>query len=173
MHCLLVIILFNRMMSDLNYNHLRYFWAVARDGNLTRTAEGLNVSQSALSVQIKKLEDRLGHALFERRGRQLHLTEAGRITLDHADTIFATGHELLGTLRETGVARQAVRIGALATFRKDIDQVVRLAGDHLASVPMTARAAELYRDAAAHPDVGVDADVSRIIRMFSVPDSAR
>lgn len=119
MHCLLVIILFNRMMYDLNYNHLRYFWAVARDGNLTRTAEALNVSQSALSVQIKKLEDRLGHALFERRGRQLHLTEAGRITLDHADTIFATGHELLGTLRETGVARQAVRIGALATLSRN------------------------------------------------------
>lgn len=58
------------------------------------------------------------------------------------------------------------RIGALATFRKDVDQVVRLAAEHGASVPMTARAAELYRDAAAHSQVGVDADVSRIIRMF-------
>jgi len=72
-------------MSELNYNHLRYFWAVAHDGNLTRTAERLNLSQSALSVQIRKLEDRLGQTLFERRGRQLHLTEAGRIALDHAD----------------------------------------------------------------------------------------
>lgn len=106
-------------MIDLNYNHLRYFWAVAHDGNLTRTAAALNVSQSALSVQIKKLEDRLGHELFERRGRQLHLTEAGQITLDHADSIFATGHELVGTLRETGAARQAVRIGALATLSRN------------------------------------------------------
>ncbi|MFT6568840.1 MAG: LysR family transcriptional activator of nhaA, partial [Sphingomonas echinoides] len=88
-------------MADLNYNHLRYFWAVAQDGNLTRTAERLNVSQSALSVQIGKLENQLGHQLFERRARQLHLTEAGRIALDHADAIFATGAELLGTLRET------------------------------------------------------------------------
>ena len=119
MHCLFVIILFNRIMSDLNYNHLRYFWAVAHDGNLTRTASTLNVSQSALSVQIKKLEDRLGHALFERRGRQLHLTEAGRITLEHADSIFATGNELLGTLRETGNVQQAVRIGALATLSRN------------------------------------------------------
>lgn len=103
----------------LNYNHLRYFWAVARDGNLTRTAARLNVSQSALSVQIGKLEDRLGHALFERRGRQLHLTEAGRIALDHAETIFATGDELLGTLRQTGAVRQAVRIGALATLSRN------------------------------------------------------
>lgn len=106
-------------MAEFNYNHLRYFWAVAQDGNLTRTAEKLNVSQSALSVQIRKLEDRLGHALFERRGRQLHLTEAGRITLDHAEAIFATGEELLGTLRETGAARQAIRIGALATLSRN------------------------------------------------------
>lgn len=106
-------------MAELNYNHLRYFWAVAQDGNLTRTAERLNVSQSALSVQIRKLEDRLGHPLFERRGRQLQLTEAGRIARDYADAIFATGDELLGTLRETGKARQVVRIGALATLSRN------------------------------------------------------
>jgi len=129
-------------MADLNYNHLRYFWAVALDGNLTRTAARLNVSQSALSVQIRKLEDRLGHALFERRGRQLHLTEAGRIAFDHAQAIFATGDELIGTLRTTGHARQAIRVGALATLsrnfqidfvrpllgRNDVDLILRSAG---------------------------------------------
>jgi len=107
------------IMADLNYHHLRYFWAVAHDGNLTRAAERLNLSQSAVSVQIQKLEDSLGHALFERRGRQLHLTEAGRIALDHADAIFASGQELLGTLREQGRARQAIRIGALATLSRN------------------------------------------------------
>lgn len=106
-------------MADMNYNHLRYFWAVAHDGNLTRTAERLNLSQSALSVQIKKLEEWLGHSLFERRGRQLHLTEAGRIALDHADAIFSTGKELLSTLRETGNSREALRIGALATLSRN------------------------------------------------------
>lgn len=60
-------------------------------------------------------------------------------------------------------------IGALATFRKDIDQVVRLAAEYGAAIPMTARAAELYRDAASHPAVGADADVSRIIRMLESP----
>jgi len=106
-------------MSALNYNHLRYFWAVAHDGNLTRTAGRLNLTQSALSVQIRKLESSLGHPLFERRGRQLHLTEAGRIALDHADAIFATGDEMLGTLREAGAARQALRLGALATLSRN------------------------------------------------------
>lgn len=103
----------------LNYHHLRYFWAVAHDGNLTRTAQRLNLSQSALSVQIKHLEERLGHALFERRGRQLHLTEAGRITLDHADAIFARGQELVASLQETGRTRQALRVGALATLSRN------------------------------------------------------
>lgn len=126
-------------MAELNYNHLRYFWAVARDGNLTRTATRLNVAQSALSVQIAKLEHQLGHPLFERRGRQLQLTEAGRIALDHADAIFVTGEELLDTLREAGRSRQVVRIGSLATLsrnfqisflrpllgRNDIDIVLR------------------------------------------------
>jgi LysR family transcriptional activator of nhaA len=106
-------------MADLNFNHLRYFWAVALDGNLTRTADRLNVSQSALSTQIRKLEQRLGVDLFERRSKGLHLTEAGRIALDHADAIFAAGRDLLGTLRQTGAARYAVRIGALATLSRN------------------------------------------------------
>lgn len=106
-------------MAELNYHHLRYFWAVAHDGNLTRTAERLNVSQSALSIQIKQLEERLGHTLFERRGRQLVLTEAGRLTLDHADAIFSAGEELLANLRSSARPRQALRIGALATLSRN------------------------------------------------------
>lgn len=106
-------------MSRLNYHHLRYFRAVAHDGNLTRAAERLNLSQSALSVQIRQLEERIGHDLFERRGRQLELTEAGRIALDYADVIFATGEEMLGTLRGAGATRKVVRIGAMATLSRN------------------------------------------------------
>jgi len=106
-------------MAGINYNHLRYFWAVAHDGNLTRTAARLNLSQSALSVQIRKLEERLGHALFERHGRQLHLTEAGRIALDHADAIFAAGEHLVGTLAGAGHTQQILRVGARATLSRN------------------------------------------------------
>ncbi|MCA3649151.1 MAG: LysR family transcriptional regulator, partial [Methylobacterium sp.] len=49
---------------DLNYHHLRYFQVVAHEGNLTRAAERLNVAQSALSSQIRQLEQRLGQQLF-------------------------------------------------------------------------------------------------------------
>ncbi len=106
-------------MANLNYHHLHLFRAVAHDGNLTRTAERLNLSQSAISVQIRKLEERLGHPLFDRRGRQLHLTEAGRIALDHADAIFAVGDELVGTLRDAGRGLQVLRVGALATLSRN------------------------------------------------------
>jgi LysR family transcriptional activator of nhaA len=108
-----------RTMSRLNYLHLRAFWAVAHEGNLTRAAEKMGVSQSALSVQVKALEDRLGQALFERRGRSLELTEAGRIALDHADTVFSAGEELVATLAGRGGLRQVLRVGALATLSRN------------------------------------------------------
>lgn len=107
-------------MPELNYHHLRYFQAVAHEGNLTRASGRLNLSQSALSSQIRTLEARLGHALFERRGRGLHLTEAGRIALDHADAIFATGDDLLATLAQTGQPRTALRVGALSTLSRNV-----------------------------------------------------
>lgn len=106
-------------MAELNYHHLRYFQVVAHEGHLTRAAERLHVSQSALSSQIRQLEERLGQPLFERRGRALHLTEAGRIALDHADAIFATGAELVSILKEQAQTRQPLRIGAIATLSRN------------------------------------------------------
>lgn len=106
-------------MDRLNLHHLRLFRAVATDGTLTGAARRLNLSQSALSAQIKALQDSLGHALFERRGRGLILTEAGRIALDHAEAIFRTAEDLTATLRDTGRARRALRVGALATLSRN------------------------------------------------------
>ena len=107
-------------MAELNFHHLRYFHMVAHEGNLTRAAQRLNVSQSAVSTQIRLLEERLGHPLFERRGRALILTEAGRIALDHADAIFETGDELLNTLGERDSRqRQVLRVGSQATLSRN------------------------------------------------------
>jgi len=103
----------------LNLHHLRLFRAVARDGTLTGAARALNLSQSALSAQVKTLEASLGHDLFERRGRGLVLTEAGRIALDHAEAIFRTADDLTATLKHTGTARRALRVGSLATLSRN------------------------------------------------------
>ncbi len=107
-------------MAGLNYHHLHYFLAIAREGNLTQAAARLNVSQSALSVQVRKLEEQLGHDLFERQGRGLKLTEAGRIALDYAETIFQAGDELQATLRsKAGIGRRVLRIGAITTLSRN------------------------------------------------------
>lgn len=141
-------------MASLNYNHLRYFWAVAHEGNLTRAAENMNVSQSALSIQIRKLEAQLGHDLFERAGKQLVLTEAGRVALEHADAIYSTGEELLATLggleRER---RQVLRVGALATLSRNFQtgfiQPVTGRAD-VEIILRSGRTAELLRQLEAH-----------------------
>ena len=81
-------------MNELNFHHLKYFWAIAHHGHLTKAAEALHITPSALSIQLRQLEERLGHQLFERRNRKLVLTEAGRVALDYADTIFDTGRTI-------------------------------------------------------------------------------
>jgi LysR family transcriptional activator of nhaA len=107
-------------VAALNYNHLRYFHAVAHAGSLTRAAERLNLSQSALSVQLKSLEAALGHALFERVGKRMILTEAGKIALDHADTVFAAGDMLMATLKgRVRIEQQVLRVGALPTLSRN------------------------------------------------------
>ncbi|QJR37146.1 LysR family transcriptional regulator [Gemmatimonas groenlandica] len=109
--------------ARLNYHHLHYFWAVAREGNLTRAAQRLHVSQSALSTQIRQLESQLGQQLFERRGRTLELTEAGRIALDYADSIVTAGNELVGTLRDgRRDERHVLRVGSVATLSRNFQR---------------------------------------------------
>ncbi len=107
-------------MANLNFNHLRYFWAVAHDGSLTRAAKRMNLSQSALSVQIHKLEHQMGHPLFDRVGKKLVLTEAGRIALDYSDTVFKAGDEMISVLRGSPLAsRQTLKVGALTTLSRN------------------------------------------------------
>lgn len=108
--------------ARLNYHHLQYFWEVARDGNLTRTARRLRVSQSALSAQIRQLEDALGEALFAREGRALRLTEAGRLALRYADDIFAAGGELVAVMRDGRRREHVLRVGAVATLSRNFQE---------------------------------------------------
>lgn len=84
----------------LNYHHLLYFWVVARQGSIAKATKELNLTQPTISAQIRQLEESLGEKLFEKSGRGLMLTEAGRIAFRYADEIFALGRELRDTLRD-------------------------------------------------------------------------
>ena len=81
-------------MPQLNLKHLRYFWAVAREGSIVGAAELLHVTPQTISGQLRLLEEQVGSALFRRAGRGLALTETGRLVLGYADEMFRLGSEL-------------------------------------------------------------------------------
>ena len=81
-------------MDRLNYQHLLYFWMVAREGTVARAASELRLAQPTVSGQVRALEGALGEKLFERAGRGLRLTEMGRMVSGYADEIFTLGREL-------------------------------------------------------------------------------
>ena len=109
-------------LNQLNFHHLFYFWRVAKLGHLTRAAEELHTSQSAVSAQIRQLEERLGESLFAREGRRLLLTDTGQLVLAYADNIFGLGQEMLGRLqgRSAGVTR--LRVGSVATMSRNYQE---------------------------------------------------
>jgi LysR family transcriptional activator of nhaA len=101
----------------LNYHHLRYFWAVASEGGVTRASRRLHISQPTVSAQVRELEDRLGEKLLVRRGRAVELTEAGRIAFRYAEEIFSLGRELVDAMQDRPGGR-------LARLTVGIDNVV-------------------------------------------------
>ncbi|MDF0674213.1 MAG: transcriptional activator NhaR [Nitrospira sp.] len=86
-------------MDWLNYHHLLYFWSVAKHGTVTKACEELRLAQPTISGQIHLLEHTLGEKLFVRTGRRLALTEMGQLVFKYAEDIFATGQELMNTVK--------------------------------------------------------------------------
>jgi LysR family transcriptional activator of nhaA len=86
-------------MAWLNYHHLLYFWTVAREGTVGRAAAQLHLTQPTISGQLRALEKAVGSKLFNRVGRNLVLSDAGRIAYRYADEIFSLGRELRDTLQ--------------------------------------------------------------------------
>jgi LysR family transcriptional activator of nhaA len=95
----------------INYKHLHYFQAVATHGSVARAAEQLQVTAQAISMQLPVLEDQLGQALFQKKGRGLELTEAGKTVLGYAAQIFDLGNELEQAVRRGVFAAETLRIG--------------------------------------------------------------
>jgi LysR family transcriptional activator of nhaA len=110
------------LVEQLNFHHLLYFWRVAKAGHLTKVANELHVSQSALSNQIRQLEERLGEALFQRSGRRLVLTDTGQLVLSYAENIFGLGQELLGRLQGRGEGMLRLRVGSVATLSRNYQE---------------------------------------------------
>jgi LysR family transcriptional regulator, transcriptional activator of nhaA len=187
----------------LNYHHLRYFRAIVQEGGLTKAAARLNVAQSALSIQLRQLEENLGHPLFERKNRSLILTEAGQIALRYADSIFRTGEEMIDTLQHRSrKTRQVLRIGAVATLsrnfqweflqplrnRRDVEVVLRSGAlrdlmmqlrNHAVDVVLSNQALRRDAETGHHSHLLAEQEVSLVARPstsqkpFSFPEDFR
>ncbi len=112
-------------MKWLNYHHLYYFWAVAREGGVSRASEELLISQPTISAQLKELEEVLGRRLFDRSGRKMVLTEAGRIAFNYADDIFSLGRELMGAMEQHPAERPIkLSVGLLDVIPKSVARML-------------------------------------------------
>lgn len=92
-------------MEWLNYHHLLYFWVVAKEGSISRASKELRLAQPTISGQIRRLEEVLHEKLFVRRGRNLVLTDVGRVVFRYADEIFSIGRELMDTVKGRATGR--------------------------------------------------------------------
>jgi len=103
------------MKNELDFQSLEQFIVLARAKNFTRAAAELNLSQSALSRAIQKLEDQLGQPLFERKPREVVLTDLGELLLERAKKILKLVEDTFSELSEAG-RRGRVRLGAIPTI---------------------------------------------------------
>ncbi len=106
----------------MNFKHLHYFWVTAKAGGVMRAGEQLHTTPQTLSGQIKLLEDWLGRKLFRKSGRQLELTDDGRLALGYADQIFALGAELETALRQARGGQPVLdfRVGVADSVAKSV-----------------------------------------------------
>lgn len=105
----------------INFKHLHYFWVVAKQGGIMRASENLHITPQTISGQIRLLEEQLGKPLFEKVGRNLEITDAGRMALSYADDIFSLGYELEETVKNTSKDRsQILRVGVADVIPKSI-----------------------------------------------------
>lgn len=106
-------------MEWLNYHHLYYFWVVCKEGGFSKAAIKLRIAQSAVSLQVSKLEAHLGEKLMERGPKGFKLTEAGQVTLSQAEEIFRQGNDLVQYFR-SGKMKSSFRVGALSGLSKNL-----------------------------------------------------
>lgn len=109
-------------MERLNYHHLYLFWTLSKEGTFTKTAEKLSIAQSAVTSQIKSLEEILGLILIDRTNRRKPiLTEEGKSVLEFANSIFEAGDELLKWAKQgTHQKKQVLRIGAISGLSRNL-----------------------------------------------------
>jgi LysR family transcriptional activator of nhaA len=106
----------------MNFKHLHYFWVTAKAGGVMRAGAQLHTTPQTLSGQIRLLEEDLGRKLFQKTGRTMELTEAGRLALGYADQIFTLGGELETAVRQAHGGQPVLefRVGVADAVNKSV-----------------------------------------------------
>ncbi|MBM5573373.1 transcriptional activator NhaR [Deefgea sp. CFH1-16] len=142
-------------MQALNYKHLYYFWMICKTGGVIRASERLFLTPQAISGQLKALEEQIGSPLFRREGRQLTLTDMGRLVQSYADEMFSLGEELQEAIElgPQGVAQEfRVGIGDMVpkTVAFELLQPALQMDFHLRLICREGRLLNLLADLATH-----------------------
>jgi len=135
----------SNVRSMINYKHLHYFFAVAQEGGVARASERLHVTPQTISGQLRLLEENLGTDLFRKVGRNLELTEVGRLVLSYAEEIFSLGGELEEAVHQLPPGRpQLFRVGVVNVVPKSIAHRLLEPALHMdKAVRMTCREADM------------------------------
>jgi LysR family transcriptional regulator, transcriptional activator of nhaA len=141
-------------MTWLNYHHLYYYWITASEGSISKASVKLRVGQPTISTSIKNLEEALNINLFNRKGRGLHLTEAGKVVLDYANQIFSLGNELTEVIKDKAFSKRIhVHFGALDSVPKSLVQSLIHSAQKIAPCAITVLEGGgdfLFRELQAH-----------------------
>ena len=110
-------------MRHLNYSHLQYFWAVAREGSIVKASDVLHLTPQTISGQLKLLEGAVGEPLFNRVGRRLVLSDMGHVVFQYVDEIFSIGSELANVIRgKRSAGPLTLNVGVVNSLPKLIAQ---------------------------------------------------
>ncbi len=105
----------------LNFKHLHYFWVVAKAGSITRASEQIHITPQTISGQISLLEEYLGKPLFNKVGRNLKLSDTGKLVMSYADEIFSLGDEIEEAVRtQPGDRPMTFKVGIADVVPKTI-----------------------------------------------------
>lgn len=128
-------------MRHLNYSHLQYFWTVAREGSIAKASDVLHLTPQTISGQLKLLDKAIGQPLFNKSGRNLVLSEMGRVVFDYAEEIFSLGAELSTVVRGHQTSGPSIlNVGMVSTMPKLIAERIiapALTGDQAIRVRCT------------------------------------
>lgn len=154
-------------MQRLNHHHLYVFWVFSKTSSFTKTAEALSIAQSAVTSQVKLLENALELSLINRSNpRRPQITEEGRKVLDYADAIFESSRELINWATKGSLSKKrSIRIGAISGLSRnfqfefiepliaeadvkfdittgDQENLIQMLSDHQLDVVLTSRNAD-------------------------------